>query len=262
MNILPLFVLHPPPTRTSVTGAPADTQASVHGVKVSNIPSLSTGNAVACAEHAILLTLALLRDLPACQAAVQERRLGEPCGETLFGKRVLVLGFGGISRAVIPRLAAFGAFVSCVRLSQWSAEDLVCSDVLDRLDVHAAASSARWAACLLFLIRWFYFVDLESTQQVNSPVDLPPTPTSVCAVIAVHRGRLCATLSLVSCLRRPSCPHAGTSHCTTATATGHCHGSARCAANSRHHHRCGITGCEQSWHDQCRLPSPLQVRSR
>ena len=86
---------------------------------VSNIPSSGTGNALACAEHAMFLALALLRNLPECVAAVQSQRLGEPCGETLYGKAVLVVGFGGIANELIPRLAAFGARLSCVRASAW-----------------------------------------------------------------------------------------------------------------------------------------------
>jgi phosphoglycerate dehydrogenase-like enzyme len=92
---------------------------------VSNIPSDATGNAKACAEHAILLALALLRDWNACQQAVQDQRLGEPCGETLFGKYVLVLGFGNIAKELVPRLKAFGVTVSCVRRSEWTDADLV-----------------------------------------------------------------------------------------------------------------------------------------
>ena len=86
---------------------------------VSNIPSAGTGNARSCAEHAVFLALALLRNLPECSASIQSRRLGEPCGETLYGKRALVVGYGGIAHELIPRLAAFGAHVSCVRASLW-----------------------------------------------------------------------------------------------------------------------------------------------
>ena len=100
----------------------AGLQASSRGIKVSNIPSAGTGNALSCAEHAILLTLALLRNLPACAASIQDRKLGEPCGDTLHGKHVLVLGFGGIAKELIPRLAPFGARVTCVRASTWQGE--------------------------------------------------------------------------------------------------------------------------------------------
>jgi phosphoglycerate dehydrogenase-like enzyme len=36
-------------------------QATELGIWVSNIPSAGTGNAISCAEHALLLTLATLR---------------------------------------------------------------------------------------------------------------------------------------------------------------------------------------------------------
>lgn len=104
---------------------PVALQASRAGVLVSNIPSDGTGNARSCAEHAILLTLAALRDLSGCRMAIQERRLGEPCGETLFGKHVLVLGYGNIARGLIPLLHAFGASVTCVRRSPWEEEGQV-----------------------------------------------------------------------------------------------------------------------------------------
>lgn len=94
-------------------------QATEHGVMVSNIPSRTTGNALACAEHALLLTLALLRDWNECQATLQARRLGEPCGDTLHGKRVLVLGFGNIAKELVVRLNVFGVRMACVRRSAW-----------------------------------------------------------------------------------------------------------------------------------------------
>lgn len=106
---------------------------------VSNIPSDGTGNARSCAEHAVLLTLATLRDLPGCCLAIQERRLGEPCGETLFGKQVLVLGYGNIARELIPLLHAFGASVTCVRRSPWQQDDQVCAGARQRRPLATAA---------------------------------------------------------------------------------------------------------------------------
>ena len=97
-------------------------QATELGIIVSNIPSTGTGNAAACAEHAIFLALALLRNLRGCQHAVSNGLLGEPCGDTLLGKHVLVLGFGGIAKELVPRLQPFGVTISCVRRSTWKAE--------------------------------------------------------------------------------------------------------------------------------------------
>ena len=47
-------------------------QATELGIWVSNIPSLATGNALSCAEHAVLLMLATLRDLAGMQASIQQ----------------------------------------------------------------------------------------------------------------------------------------------------------------------------------------------
>lgn len=78
-------------------------QATEQGIWVSNIPSSSTGNALSCAEHAIYLMLASLRQQNAMRASIQQRRVGVPVGETLFNKFVLIIGFGNIAKELIPR---------------------------------------------------------------------------------------------------------------------------------------------------------------
>ena len=78
-------------------------QATEQGIWVSNIPSSSTGNALSCAEHAIYLMLASLRQQNAMRASIQHRRVGVPVGETLFNKCVLIVGFGNIAKELIPR---------------------------------------------------------------------------------------------------------------------------------------------------------------
>jgi phosphoglycerate dehydrogenase-like enzyme len=100
-------------------------QASRQGIYVSNIPSADTGNAVSCAEHAILLTLSLLRQMPACAASIREKRLGHPMGLELIGRNVLIIGCGGIGRALIPRLSAFGVHLRVVRRSMWGTDNQV-----------------------------------------------------------------------------------------------------------------------------------------
>lgn len=84
-------------------GSPADSQATEQGIWVSNIPSSSTGNALSCAEHAIYLMLATLRQQNYMQASIQQHRVGVPVGETLFNKSVLIVGFGNIAKELIPR---------------------------------------------------------------------------------------------------------------------------------------------------------------
>lgn len=80
-----------------------DLQATEQGTWVSNIPSSSTGNALSCAEHAIYLMLATLRQQNYMQASIQQLRVGVPVGETLFNKSVLIIGFGNIAKELIPR---------------------------------------------------------------------------------------------------------------------------------------------------------------
>ncbi len=78
-------------------------QASSMGICVSNIPSEGTGNALSCAEMAIYLTLACLRSAPTMVESIQQGRVGVPLGRTLYGKRVLIMGFGGIAKELVPR---------------------------------------------------------------------------------------------------------------------------------------------------------------
>ena len=57
--------------------------ATKSNVWVCKIPSEGTGNAQSCAEHAIFLCLALLRDVTEMRKSVEQGRLGIPMGRTL-----------------------------------------------------------------------------------------------------------------------------------------------------------------------------------
>lgn len=78
--------------------------AAARGIWVANVPSAHTGNADAVAEHAVLLMLALLRQLPAAQAALRAGQLGTPMGQTLDGRTICLFGLGAIARALARRL--------------------------------------------------------------------------------------------------------------------------------------------------------------
>jgi phosphoglycerate dehydrogenase-like enzyme len=67
----------------------------------------------ATAEHTLALTLALLRDLPGAAAAVAGGHWDRTRhkGRELFGKTVLLLGYGRIGRLVHPVFEAFGCRV-------------------------------------------------------------------------------------------------------------------------------------------------------
>jgi phosphoglycerate dehydrogenase-like enzyme len=107
--------------------------ARAAGVRVGNIPSGGTGNAAACAEFALYLTLALLRDARGMATAFAERRLGAPTGVLLSGRSALLVGFGAIGRETARRLVALGVRVSAVRAGAWA----------DDADADAALLTAR-----------------------------------------------------------------------------------------------------------------------
>ncbi|XP_058090144.1 uncharacterized protein LOC131236753 isoform X2 [Magnolia sinica] len=91
--------------------------ATQHGIKVARIPSDMTGNSVSCAEMAIYLMLGLLKKQKEMEAAVKQKRLGEPLGETLFGKTVLIVGFGNIGNDIAKRLWPFGVRIIATKRS-------------------------------------------------------------------------------------------------------------------------------------------------
>jgi phosphoglycerate dehydrogenase-like enzyme len=76
------------------------------GVFVANVPATG-GNAESVAEHAMLLILSLLRDLPKAQAHVRSGVLGAPLGKILAGRTVCLYGLGAIAMPLAKRLRAF-----------------------------------------------------------------------------------------------------------------------------------------------------------
>lgn len=80
--------------------------AEQRGIKVANVPATG-GNADSVAELVILLTIALLRDLPEAQANIRAGRLGAPIGRMLASRTVCLYGLGSIAKAVARRLRAF-----------------------------------------------------------------------------------------------------------------------------------------------------------
>ncbi|HEV2198584.1 MAG TPA: 2-hydroxyacid dehydrogenase [Bryobacteraceae bacterium] len=114
--------------------------ARQRGIRVANVPA-SGNNADSVAEHAVLLTIALLRDLPKCQAHVREGLLGIPIGKMLAGRTVCLYGLGAIGRALARRLRPFG--VRLVGITRDPAASKVAEIKLD-----ACYSVADRNACL------------------------------------------------------------------------------------------------------------------
>lgn len=99
-----------------------DIQAATrHGIAVSNVPAAGSGNAESTAEHALMLSMMLLRhvhsDLP---RRFENRQLGGlPLPRTLHGKRVTVVGFGSVGSLLCEYLVALGAHVTAIRNREW-----------------------------------------------------------------------------------------------------------------------------------------------
>jgi phosphoglycerate dehydrogenase-like enzyme len=85
------------------------------GIWVAHVPSSETGNAESVAELAILLMLALARQLPAAQQGLREKRWAQPVGRALLGKTACVVGLGSVGLAVAERLCAFGMKIAATR---------------------------------------------------------------------------------------------------------------------------------------------------
>jgi phosphoglycerate dehydrogenase-like enzyme len=79
--------------------------ARARGVPVSRVPT-SGSNAESVAEHALLLMLSLLRELPAAQANVRAGILGAPMGRMLAGRTVCLWGLGATALSLARRLRA------------------------------------------------------------------------------------------------------------------------------------------------------------
>jgi phosphoglycerate dehydrogenase-like enzyme len=82
--------------------------ARARGIWVANAAASAGANAESVAEHALLLILAVLRELPAAQANVRAGVLGAPLGAALAGRTVCIVGLGQVGRALAARLAPFG----------------------------------------------------------------------------------------------------------------------------------------------------------
>ncbi|CAK0780981.1 hypothetical protein CVIRNUC_005244 [Coccomyxa viridis] len=126
--------------------------ATARGIHVSNIPSEGTGNALSCAEMAMYLALACLRSASAMAESIQHGRVGVPLGKTLYGKSVLIVGFGGIAKELVPRLKAFGVHITAVRRSAWGkAEDAAAEAALDAKGLWGQMSSLTGQADIIIL---------------------------------------------------------------------------------------------------------------
>jgi phosphoglycerate dehydrogenase-like enzyme len=147
------------------------------------------------AEHALALTLALLRRFP---QKVRAGRWVEKSGTSIFGLNVTIVGAGGIAKEIIRLLAMFDARVTVVRRSAEpmpGAERTVTSEglaeVLPTADVVIIAAAATGETSRLFGEAEFGLMK-ESAVLVN-----------------IARGALVDTDALVDALRSGTIAGAG-----------------------------------------------------
>jgi len=90
--------------------------AKKKGIYVANVPTANTGNAESVAEWSIMTAIALSRGFPYVQENVYNAaRWGCPVGISLIGKKALIVGFGGIGRAIAQRLKPFGMHLFAIK---------------------------------------------------------------------------------------------------------------------------------------------------
>ena len=89
------------------------------------------------AEHALTLTLAGLRLLP---ARIGARSWGVQGGTSLFGERVTILGGGGITRSLLELLAPFEVEATVVNRSGNAVPGAARTVAVSELEEHAGAT--------------------------------------------------------------------------------------------------------------------------
>lgn len=92
--------------------------AGTRNIWVANVPTDISGNADSVAELGIFLMIGLSRDMHGMASSLHNRKMGEPRGQALRGKRVGVIGLGGIGKALIRRLQAFDVSISGLKRSE------------------------------------------------------------------------------------------------------------------------------------------------
>jgi len=82
--------------------------AREQNIWVANVPTDISGNADSVAELGIYFLIGLSRNVGGMASSLMEQKMGEPQGLALKGRTIGLVGLGGIGRALIKRLRAFG----------------------------------------------------------------------------------------------------------------------------------------------------------
>jgi len=176
--------------------------ASARGIYVCNVPSDETPNAESTAEHALLLMLACARRLRACTRSFEDGLWGAPLGESLFGKRALIVGFGRIGRALGRRLLALGMAVDAIRSSPEAAD----ASALGGGEVGRPADLLRLAAAADFVV--CTATATSTSRGMIGPAVFAAMKPSAC-LINVSRGAVVNEPALIEALRAGAIAGAG-----------------------------------------------------
>lgn len=139
------------------------------------------------AEHALALTLAVMRRLPRRARATKWRR--DSSARTLHGAEVVVLGAGGIARELLHLLAPFGVRATVVRRSESPLAGAERTLTLDRLGEAVAGADVLVVAAAL---------TEETRGVVDASVLAALAPGAV--VVNVGRGPIIDTDALLAAL--------------------------------------------------------------
>lgn len=93
-----------------------DVEASrKRNIWVANVPTDISGNADSVAELGIYMMIGLSRDVRGMAQSMRNRKTGEPPGRALSGKKVGLIGLGGIGKALIKKLRPFDVRISGIK---------------------------------------------------------------------------------------------------------------------------------------------------
>jgi phosphoglycerate dehydrogenase-like enzyme len=143
------------------------------------------------AEHALALTLAILRFIPRRARATSWD--GVPRGISLYGKNVTIIGAGGIARELIRLLAPFDVNISVVRRSSEMVPGAQLTVVSNQL--HSVLPDADVVVIAAALT--------AETRHLVGPVEFAMMKPTV-AVVNIARGPLIDSEALVAALEAES----------------------------------------------------------
>ena len=144
------------------------------------------------AEHALTLTLSLLRFLP---KRIHATSWGQPQGESLFGQNVLVVGAGGIALSFIEQLQPFNCNVTVLRRSVQGA----WPDHLKHVKIDSYTNLAAYLPSAGVIM-----IAAAATAETENLFSLPQfeAMNKKAVVVNVARGALIKTDDLVTALEK------------------------------------------------------------